>query len=84
MRTPERYIRLISESGSAVGGEETVDAAGRAREALALSLRTRAGVPSESLVDAPELDGLVSRADGRARLTPRGRLLATVVAQFLA
>jgi len=84
VRTPERYIRLISESGSAVGGEETVDAVGRAREALALSLRTRAGVPSESLVDAPALDGLVSRADGRARLTPRGRLLATVVAQFLA
>ncbi len=48
-------------------------------EALALALRTPAGVPSGSLPDEPELVGLVERGAGRAVLTLRGRLLANAV-----
>ena len=51
----------------------------RAAEALALALRTPAGVPLDALPEDPDLEGLVDRAGGRAVLTVRGRLLANAV-----
>ncbi len=84
VRTPERYVSLVAADRCTTAGEEVLDPAQRRREALALSLRTPAGVPSGALPDHPDLDGLVDRVDGRAVLTLRGRLLANVVTARLA
>ncbi len=79
VRTPDRYVSLVAADRPTTAGEEVLDDARRRVEALALSLRTPAGVPSGALSDDPELDGLVDRVDGRAVLTLRGRLLANAV-----
>jgi putative oxygen-independent coproporphyrinogen III oxidase len=83
VRTPERFIRAMAEGRSPVAGEERLDAATRAIEALQLALRTRDGVPAAALAWSADLDGLVEWTDGRARLTRRGRLLANEVAARL-
>ena len=83
VRTPERYLELIASGRSPVAGEEVLDADRRAREALQLSLRTRAGVPVEALPDDAAMEGLVTLAGGHAVLTRRGRLLANEVAARL-
>jgi putative oxygen-independent coproporphyrinogen III oxidase len=82
VRTPERYIEAIAWDRSPVSGAEDLDAVGRARERLELSLRTRAGVPADAVADLGMLvdGGLVVVAGGRAVLTPRGRLVANEVA----
>ncbi|MDQ1395678.1 MAG: hypothetical protein QOG64_937 [Acidimicrobiaceae bacterium] len=80
VRTPERYIRMIAEGGTAVAGEERLGLDELRLEALQLALRTRDGVPTAALPGEPELKELVSRHAGRARLTPRGRMLANAVA----
>ncbi|MHB8319841.1 MAG: radical SAM family heme chaperone HemW [Acidimicrobiales bacterium] len=74
MRTPERYIRAIKTGSSPVAGEETLSEAEREFEELALSLRTRRGVPESALPTAPA--DLVLREGGRAVLNVRGRLVA--------
>ncbi len=79
VRTPDRYVSLVAADRPTTAGEEVLDDARRRVEALALSLRTPAGVPSGALSDDPDLDGLVDRVDGRAVLTLRGRLLANAV-----
>jgi putative oxygen-independent coproporphyrinogen III oxidase len=79
VRTPERYVAAIDAGRPATAGEEVLTPAQRRFEALALGLRTRAGVEVDALPDAPELAGLVDRSDGRAVLTVRGRLLANQV-----
>ena len=79
VRTPERYIAAVTSGRDACAGEEVLGGRERAFEALALGLRTSAGVPAAAVPDAPELDGLVERRGGRARLTVRGRLLANEV-----
>ncbi|HXX89127.1 MAG TPA: radical SAM family heme chaperone HemW [Acidimicrobiales bacterium] len=79
VRTPERYIEALRAGRSPVAGEERLSDEQRAFEALALSLRTAAGVPDAALADDPALEGLVQRAGGRAVLTVRGRLLANEV-----
>lgn len=88
VRTPDRYVREVAAGRSALAGEEVLTAEQRAFERLALGLRTRAGVPVESLPGAgkrgSELDGLVEVVDGRAVLTVRGRLLANAVTAMLA
>ena len=83
VRTPDRYVHLVERDEATEAGEEVLDAAGRRFEALALSLRTPAGVPLEALPDHMDLDGLVDRASGRAVLTVRGRLLANAVTTYL-
>jgi putative oxygen-independent coproporphyrinogen III oxidase len=85
VRTPDRYIRLISGGDDPEAAGEDVSPATRGVEGLELVLRTRAGVPAGSLPgweDDPVLAGLVTRGpDGnRLVLTPRGRLLANEVA----
>ncbi len=79
VRTPERYVAAIGDGCSPVAGEEVLTDEQRAFEALALSLRTTAGVPDAAVPDDPALDGLLERRDGRAVLTVRGRLLANEV-----
>jgi oxygen-independent coproporphyrinogen-3 oxidase len=87
VRTPDRYLALIHGGGSPVGGEEVLTEAERRFEALALSLRTPAGVPVNALADAlvrePELEPLVERVGDRAVLTVRGRLLGNAVTSRL-
>jgi oxygen-independent coproporphyrinogen-3 oxidase len=84
VRTPERYIALVAAGESVVAADEVLGEDERRVEALQLSLRTRAGVPSASL-DADNLDGLLepAAADGNVRLTVAGRLLANEVAHRL-
>ncbi len=79
VRTPDRYVAAIGAGRSAQSGEEVLTDEQRRFEALALRLRTPAGVPLEDLPDDPDLVGLVDRSTGRAVLTVRGRLLANAV-----
>jgi oxygen-independent coproporphyrinogen-3 oxidase len=81
VRTPERYIGLVSSGESPVAAEEVLDAEARRLEGLQLALRMSSGVPAEVLPVA-ELDGLVepAAAPGHVRLTVTGRLLANHVA----
>ena len=80
VRTPERYIDAIVSDRSPEAGDERLELDARALEGLQLSLRTRAGVPSDALPDDPELRPLVAIDDGTATLTIEGRLLANEVA----
>jgi coproporphyrinogen III oxidase-like Fe-S oxidoreductase len=75
---------MIDEGRTATAGEEVLTDRQRQFEALALRLRTPAGVPAGALSDDEDLDGLVERVDGRAVLTVRGRLLANAVTARLA
>jgi len=79
VRTPDRYVAAIEAGRSARSGQEVLTDEQRRFEALALALRTPAGVPLEVVPDHPDLVGLVDRSTGRAVLTVRGRLLANAV-----
>ena len=79
LRTPDRYVAAVEAGRPVRAGEEVLSDEQRRFEALALSLRTRLGVPLDALPDRPELEGLVDRSGGRAVLTVRGRLLANAV-----
>jgi hypothetical protein len=72
-------VAAIVADRPARAGEEVLTGEQRRFEALALRLRTPAGVPTGALPDHPDLDGLVVRSEGRAVLTVRGRLLANAV-----
>jgi putative oxygen-independent coproporphyrinogen III oxidase len=78
VRTPDRYIDAIAAGRSPVAASERLDEPERRIEALQLALRTRDGVPIESLPE--ELEDLVERRGNRVVLTVRGRLLANEVA----
>lgn len=82
LRTPDRYLDAVSTGASVEAADERLDDAGRALEALQLSLRTRAGVPASAL-DPDALPGLVEphpTDPDRLVLTVDGRLLANEVA----
>ena len=79
IRTPERYVAAVGAGRSATAGEELLEPGQRAFEALALALRTSAGVPAAAVPDDPDLCGLVEVHGDRAVLTVRGRLLANAV-----
>ncbi len=79
VRTPDRYVAAVASGRVATAGEELLTGEQRRFEALALGLRTRAGVDADALPDDPDLAGLVERVDGRAVLTVRGRLVANQV-----
>jgi oxygen-independent coproporphyrinogen-3 oxidase len=83
VRTPDRYLTLMDAGLSVTAGEEVLTESERRFEALSLGLRTRSGVPADSLPDDEELQGLVGRSGGRAVLTVRGRLLANAVSTRL-
>jgi putative oxygen-independent coproporphyrinogen III oxidase len=85
VRTPERYIAAITEDRSAEAGAERLGTDDRRLEALQLAVRTRAGVPADTLpadeLAALDLVAIDRGVDGdRAVLTVRGRLLANEVA----
>jgi oxygen-independent coproporphyrinogen-3 oxidase len=81
LRTPERYLDAVESGTSTEASGEDLDEGTRRLEALQLALRTREGVPVAALdLDDPSLDGLLEVHDGRAVLTPEGRLLANEVA----
>jgi oxygen-independent coproporphyrinogen-3 oxidase len=87
VRTPERYIDLVTAGERPVAAGEELSPETQAREALELLVRTRWGVPARALEGAleaePALTELVAISDGRAVLTPRGRMLANEVAARL-
>lgn len=78
VRTPERYVGLVSEGRPAENAAEELDAEGRRLEGLQLALRMRTGVPLDAL-DPDEVPGLVERVGDRWVLTRAGRLLANEV-----
>lgn len=83
VRTPERYIEAIRSGVTPVAGDECLEPDARRLEALQLALRTRRGVPVDALPLADldgMLDDLLDVEDGRATLTPRGRLLGNELA----
>ena len=79
VRTPERYVEAVEAGRSPVAADERLDDDGRRMEALQLAVRTRAGVPVDSL-PVEDLEGLVAVDGDRAVLTVDGRLLANEVA----
>lgn len=79
VRTPERYVELVTAGRSAESAGEDLDAGTRRIEGLQLSLRTRDGVPAGAL-DRDELGDLVEEHGDRLVLTRAGRLLANEVA----
>jgi oxygen-independent coproporphyrinogen-3 oxidase len=78
VRTPERYIDAIESGRSAEAAGERLDAGQRRIEGLQLALRTRSGVPVES-VPVAGVEALLEVDGGRLRLTREGRLLANEV-----
>jgi len=79
VRTPERYIDLVSRGEGVEAAGEQLDDDERRIEGLQLQIRLREGVAREAL-DGDELPGLVELDDDRWVLTRRGRLMANEVA----
>jgi putative oxygen-independent coproporphyrinogen III oxidase len=79
LRTPDRYIKAVTDGHSLITGEEFLDDETREFERLELLLRMTDGVPV-SVLPVDELEGFVEVLDGRARLTKRGRLMANDIA----
>jgi oxygen-independent coproporphyrinogen-3 oxidase len=79
VRTPDRYIALIANGESPLGGEEFLDEATQAFERDSLALRTCRGVPVEAFDSLDEIAHLVRVSDGRVMLAENGRLLANQV-----
>jgi putative oxygen-independent coproporphyrinogen III oxidase len=83
VRTPDRYIDLVSAGEPAEASGETLDAATRQFESLELQLRMRDGVPHDAFTpdDAADLtaQGLLVDRSGRWALTRQGRLLANAI-----
>jgi putative oxygen-independent coproporphyrinogen III oxidase len=76
VRTPDRYIAMVREGQRPLGGEESLDERTQTFERDSLALRTARGVPLEAFDSLDEVAHLVSVADGRVTLAPKGRLLA--------
>jgi oxygen-independent coproporphyrinogen-3 oxidase len=93
VRTPERYIAAIAAGSTPEAGSEALDHDARQAEAMVLALRTAGGIkleaagadpsPVSACIDDLTDLGLLARADGRAVLTRRGRLLGNEVAARL-
>lgn len=79
VRTPDRYIALLTAGESPRSGEELVSAAAQLFEEESLALRTRRGVPREAFSSLDDIAHLVAVRDDRVTLRPEGRLLANQV-----
>ena len=79
VRTPDRYVELVSSGQSPLGGEEYLDEHTQQFERDSLALRTRRGVPVEAFESLEEIAHLVRVRDGRVTLRENGRLLANQV-----
>jgi len=89
VRTPDRYVDLVSRGESVEASSETLDDATRRFEGLQLALRTRDGVERSAFDEETLelLDGLVVAHPGDAErvvLTRAGRLMANEVSLRLA
>ena len=80
VRTPERYIRQVGAGLDPTAADDVLDAPARRLEAAQLALRTRRGVPRDSLAVDPLIEDLVTLEGDRWVLTVEGRLLANEVA----
>lgn len=79
VRTPERYVDLVSDGSPTEAGSEVLECSVRSEEAITLALRTRAGaVADPGHVERSQLieEGLATWEKSRLVLTRRGRLLA--------
>ena len=79
VRTPDRYIALLEEGESPLGGEESLDEATQNFERDALALRTSRGLPVEAFDSLEEIGHLLTVGEGRVVLTPKARLVANQV-----
>ena len=82
IRTPDRYIEAVGSGESVEASHELLDDQARRTERAQLALRMADGVPESYFTsdDLELLEGHVEVANGRARLTPSGRLLANEIA----
>jgi putative oxygen-independent coproporphyrinogen III oxidase len=78
----DRYLDRIESGRSPIGSEEHLTPSEREFEALVLALRTRRGVPADSL-DLGAVADFVDVTDGNAVLNRAGRMLADEVALHL-
>jgi putative oxygen-independent coproporphyrinogen III oxidase len=90
VRTPERYVELVSCGGDGESTGEQLDDETRRTERLQLRLRTRLGVEVSELgpTAVERLDELVGEAlvlvvDGRVTLTPAGRMMGNAITNAL-
>jgi putative oxygen-independent coproporphyrinogen III oxidase len=79
VRTPDRYVDLITTGRTPEAGREVLTEEQRTFEARSLSLRTPRGVPVSAFSSPADLGDLITRHGDRAVLTVRGRLLANDV-----
>ena len=86
VRTPERYIDLVTRGESTEAAFELLDAEQVAAERIQLTLRRREGCALADIDPAKEsaiadmvADGLIAVVDGYVTLSPRGRLLANAI-----
>jgi len=81
VRTPERYIELVTSEMSVENSSETLDANQMRDERVQLTLRRREGAALSDLPHGipPELDGLVQVRGDHVVLTREGRLLANEI-----
>jgi oxygen-independent coproporphyrinogen-3 oxidase len=93
-RLPSRYIRAITEKGSAARAPELIDREHRIHEGLMIGLRLQEGIDLEAFARAYGVQlaaayaepmaelmqaGYLQRTAGRLHLTARGRLVADAV-----
>jgi putative oxygen-independent coproporphyrinogen III oxidase len=79
VRTPDRYIAMVTSGEKPLGGEESLDESTQDFERQSLALRTRRGVPVEAFDSLDEIAHLIRVNEGRVTLAPSGRLLANQV-----
>ena len=78
VRTPDRYIDLVTAEQSVEAAGELLEPEARRLEGLQLQLRLREGV-HRSALDGEALTGFVELREDRWTLTRRGRLMANEV-----
>jgi len=79
MRTPERFIKAITEGSSVEAGAEKLDPDAWALEGRQLAIRTSEGVLEEFVSDEVQHLTESSEVAGKVKLTVEGRLLANEV-----
>ena len=79
MRTPERFIKAITEGSSVEAGAEELDPDAWALEGRQLAIRTSEGVLAEFVSDEVQHLTEPSNVAGKVKLSVEGRLLANEV-----
>jgi oxygen-independent coproporphyrinogen-3 oxidase len=81
VRTPERYIEMVTNSDEPVSSSEQLDDDTRALEALQLLIRMREGVPTTAFTnhDLDELAPFLQHHGDRVALSRAGRLMANAI-----